>query len=601
MMASLSFEDFIEKDMLQYLDRRTSEIHNKASMQREEEFSMFEITSDYAKEINNALRQQDIEKAKQLLDEVKSKYFQASEGSISKKRLYAILEEIYERIKDYEESDGKQGILDTIKEYEKEAILRSPELFSKKIEGIGIITSAINLKEKEIEDILANGSASYIEIEKAAKAYRELKELIRNIPDEHEDLKGKASEKALSLYNALKERLANKGKGKPKEKTVEEESRILEDKLAELRLLKSKVVESHNAILVYLDDEDLVSAAKEYRKLKKYCYLFPKDLGAERLALLAEAKALYDKIHALRLRLEAEPVNQATASSERQRLSGKQLSSSTAGKEGTAEVAVSEEELQRQRDSIRVSQRIIEEQLRQGKVNEAAVEYERLKTCCKAFPKEHNPHEKVEILSSALAIFGRIKKAKEALVKAGKSQVEENILEEENKARFNAFRAELLSRVGHVKEFLLQKDSQNAIKEYGMLKELFNSYPDDELDNKKMLYDDILGAHLDMALLDKDFKNNSPAKSGVENKAIIGVINDAVQLVEQGRLDEASHLVLEAKHKVMLLPRDDFDDKYAFIKEIEELEGRILMSKNLQRAEHSRDSAAALQAQKGDI
>jgi len=104
----MDFDKFVERDIMEFLDKQAMLVAEKADGIREEEFDLYEITKDYAKEISETLKNEDLKKAKQIFEDVKTRYQKAPDSSLSKKRLYTIMEEIYERIKDYE---GKRAFL----------------------------------------------------------------------------------------------------------------------------------------------------------------------------------------------------------------------------------------------------------------------------------------------------------------------------------------------------------------------------------------------------------------------------------------------------------------------------------------------------------
>jgi len=129
----MDFDKFLEKDIIEFLDEQAMLVAEKAAGLREEEFDMYEITQDYSKEINEALKERDLRKAQKVFEDVKNRYLKAPENSLNKKRLYIIMEEIYERIKDYEaKEEGKKSFFETIKEYEEKGLFTRPELFQKK-------------------------------------------------------------------------------------------------------------------------------------------------------------------------------------------------------------------------------------------------------------------------------------------------------------------------------------------------------------------------------------------------------------------------------------------------------------------------------------
>jgi hypothetical protein len=132
----MDFDKFVEKDMMEFLDKQAMLAAEKAAGLREEEFDLYEITKDYTKEITDALKEGDLRKAQKIFEDVKNRYLKAPDNSLSKKRFYTIMEEIYERIKDYEaREEGKKNLFETIKEYEEKGFFTRPDLFEGKAQG----------------------------------------------------------------------------------------------------------------------------------------------------------------------------------------------------------------------------------------------------------------------------------------------------------------------------------------------------------------------------------------------------------------------------------------------------------------------------------
>jgi hypothetical protein len=587
----MDFDRFIEKDILSFLDKRTVEIASQAAHLREEEFSLFEISSDYSKDLNEALKDGNIARARQILEEVKIKYVQAPEGSSSKKRLYSVIEEMYERIRDFEEGNTHSSLLDTIKGYEKKVLLSNQNAFSnKKDEELALVLSTISLKEKEIEELLSQDDLSSMDIEKAAKDYKELKDLVNKIPVDKVELKSKMSDKAVGLYKEIRKAINNKTKEEMPEKDPAQEARLLDERLEEVRMIKENIVAAHTSISQSLRKKDLTTAVKEYRKLKNLCESFPRELPEEKTALLAEAVSLYEKISGLKAYLQRKNkhhVIQANTEQSQKPIAPEQQISHLKFVHATGDA------IHDLLNEVDVSHRKIEEHLMQEDIKGAVAEYAHLKLLCSKYPKENDPEEKVSLLAGALAAFESIRRAKETIARRKKEEHEKRLQEEEDAARFSQLRSELLEKISKVKELLAQKDSQGAIKAYADLKEFFNNYPDDELEQKKQLYEEILSAHFDMSLLDKDFKNKSPISSMDKIAEIKAGIRRSESFISKSRLEDAGHEILEVKHKIALLPREEFDEKYTLLKETEELEHKLIVEKNLESAE---DKKILLQA-----
>src|SRR4030043_1668098 len=132
----MDFEKFIEKDIIEFLDEQTMMAAEKAAELREEEFDLYEITEDYSREITKALKEGNLRKAQEIFEDVKNKFTKAPENALSKRRFYIIMEEIYEKIKDYEANEeGKKSLFETIREYEEKGLFAKRDGTKKKDTG----------------------------------------------------------------------------------------------------------------------------------------------------------------------------------------------------------------------------------------------------------------------------------------------------------------------------------------------------------------------------------------------------------------------------------------------------------------------------------
>jgi hypothetical protein len=474
----MDFDKFIEKDILEFLDQQAMLIAEKAAGLREEEFDLYEITKDYSKEISEALKEGDLRKAQKIFEDVKSRYLKAPEISLSKKRLYTIMEEIYERIKDYESKEDGKSLFETIKDYEEKGFFTRPELFEgKEIAGVNLILSSIAGKEKELERITNKKPFQREDLQRAVNNYRVLKELIKRLPESSRREKEKVYDAALSWYytiKKLKEALDAEDENKKKEAIAKEtniqDERNVEEVFAEVRKLKSQIVESHNKIANYIKNKDLNNSIEEYRQLRSLIDAFPQEMEEEKTALLADALSLHESI--------------------------KKLKESLGPQQGVTE---SDEE------------------------------------------------------------------------------------EKEEKAGNKELRKEINRALQRVKALLAAKDSTNAIKEYAALRELFEKYPEQPLEEKKQLYDQIISAHKDLVLLEEDLKRKNSTGIDETVSDITKNLEEANKLLDKGSAEDATHMLLEAKHRIQMLPQEAFDDKYALLREVEKLDHKLLFVKNVQK------------------
>ncbi|MBN2052690.1 hypothetical protein JW756_04255 [Candidatus Woesearchaeota archaeon] len=479
----MDFDKFIEKDILEFLDKQAMNIAEKAAGLREEEFDLYEINKDYSKEIDSALKEGDLGKAQKIFEDVKNHYIKAPPTSLSKKRLYTIMEEMYEKIKDFEsKEEGKKNLFDTIREYENKGLFKTPGLTAEdreaSIANIDLLMSSITTKEKELEETINKKPASKESIQQAVSQYRELKSLIKKIPEAYKKEKSEAYDSALSIYytiKKLKESMREEQEKKitaqvSEEKNIEEE-KIIEQRLAEIRTLKEEIIKSHDQIAELIKKNDIQNSVSEYKRLKTLLEQFPHEMEAEKTALLADALALYESIKKLKQK----------------------------AKEATEQENIMLQEKQKEEDS----------------------------------------REKI--------------------------------------------RQDLNNRMNNIKGLLKQKDALGAISAYKELKKVFANYPEQPAEEKKQLYEDILSAHKDIKLLEDDLRKKAASVYKDKIADIDKVLQEAQQFLEKGENEESTHRILEAKHRIQLLPNEAFDEKYRLLKAVEVLEHKIMFVKNVQK------------------
>lgn len=474
----MDFEKFIDIDIIEFLDEQALALAERTEEVREEEFDLYEITKDYTREITEALKEGNLKKAQEIFEDVKEKYTKSPPDSLNKKRLYIIMEEIYEKIKDYENQDeSKKNLFETIREYEESGLFSTPETETKKgPETISLILSTIQIKEKELERITSKPNLNHYDFARAIQRYRQLKELIKRIPTEHEKEKAKAYESALTWYytiKKLKEKIekAEEQKRKEEEAKQQQEEKPIEEKLAEIRKLKEEIVQSHVKIAELIKKRDLQGSIAEYRKLKSLCEQFPYEMEAEKTALLADALSMYESIKKLKQNLQTEQ-----------------------------EQAIKEE-------------------------------------------KEAAKLEEKEAATKQL----------------------------------------ILEKLEKLKNHLAEKNPEKAAEEYDEIRQLFKNYKEGSLEEKKALFDQILNAHKDIKQLHEQIKSQTTPNAKDKAMEIREKLNQARMMIEQERLEQATQIMLEAKHRIEMLPQEAFDEKYTLTKEAENLEHQLLFLKNMQR------------------
>jgi len=122
----MEFEQYLEKDILNFLDSKIYKKEN-TSVDREEEYGLY-LTKDYLKELNYALDNDELTRAKKLFDELKTNYSRLPKSSVERKKIYSLLEKMYEKIQNYVKI--KEGKIVVIKQGDMEILKDTTETFS---------------------------------------------------------------------------------------------------------------------------------------------------------------------------------------------------------------------------------------------------------------------------------------------------------------------------------------------------------------------------------------------------------------------------------------------------------------------------------------
>jgi tetratricopeptide (TPR) repeat protein len=127
----MDFEQYLEQDILKFLDGKIQK-EETANIDREEEYGLY-ITRDYLKELNYALDNDELTRAKKLFDELKRSYSKLPKSSFERKKIYTLLEKMYAKIQNYVEI--KEGKVEVIKQGETEVLKSRSQKFSNTIES----------------------------------------------------------------------------------------------------------------------------------------------------------------------------------------------------------------------------------------------------------------------------------------------------------------------------------------------------------------------------------------------------------------------------------------------------------------------------------
>jgi hypothetical protein len=573
----MDFGKFIEKDIIEFLDEQAGKVAEKSAAMREEEFGMFEITKDFSKELDESLKNGDLKKAQSVFDEVKGKYEKAPDSSMSKKRLYIIMEELYERIKDYEaQEEGKKSLFDSLKDFEKEGLFSNPELLSKNETGISMLMSSISAKEKELESILNRPGFSLKELKDSILRYKELKALAQRIPDTRKE-KREAGERTVNWYMMIKK--------KEKELTPPEKSKSavpekpIEERLAEVRKKKEEIIALSDKIKEYIKAKNIMKSVLEYKKMKKLCEDLPLELSDEKEVMMAEAREIYLRIKLLKTNANIEPKPIKNENEGPDGASG--AGDDTKRSISAEQVAVLEGLKKRIFDIHNRFNSSINKQDLAG----AGSELSKLQDECDRFPDEFK-EEKTALLVDILGAKDRISRLDKRLSERKAAEKEAVRVDNERKESMRKKQEEIMMHVEKLKSLLMERNATEAMREYKLIKKLFESYPEASPEEKKSLYDDIISAHKDIILLEEDLKRKRSfdnAANSTKIKEIEGLLGETEALLNKDAREAAVHKLIEAKHKIQMLPKEEFDDKYRLIKELEDLEHKSLFMENMQK------------------
>jgi TolA-binding protein len=165
----MEFEQYLERDILAFLDSKMQ--HKNSNIDREEEYGLY-LTKDYLKELNYALDNDELTKAKKLFDELKITHSKLPEKSMERKKIYFLLEKMYEKIQDYVKI--KEGKIEVIKEGNSEILKDKTDKFSELATNKeNVITEDIDMSKTADLPISLNKKSNKATKEKEANSKNE--------------------------------------------------------------------------------------------------------------------------------------------------------------------------------------------------------------------------------------------------------------------------------------------------------------------------------------------------------------------------------------------------------------------------------------------
>jgi len=109
----MEINEFIEQDILVFLDERLDKAEAATAMRKASFTSTVFIIRDYEKELNAALDKQDLVEAKKVLAALKQQFDECPTGTQDKQQLKALLIMLYDRFKDQLDVQNSFANLDT--------------------------------------------------------------------------------------------------------------------------------------------------------------------------------------------------------------------------------------------------------------------------------------------------------------------------------------------------------------------------------------------------------------------------------------------------------------------------------------------------------
>ena len=298
----MELSKYLEIDIQRFLDEKLSEQPKKEDI-REEEYAILAFKKDYEKEVIEAIKNGELEKARKNMKELLDIYNKSPSDSRKKEMAKEILKRIYEKIYDYyKEKEKEESIIDILEKVEKEGIVEK-KLSETLRKGLGEKIMIEEVKEEPtksmaqlvgIEKIEEMAQEALLRIRqgKLEEARKVLEEMNKYI----ESMTGKERDNALVIAAGINEKIkrgeqeqeirrieAEKKKKKRKKLYGEEQE---ERKLSEKRKgikeeIKKKIeekkegieiekeLETNNIDKLYWRGLELMKK-KEYEEAKKF-------------------------------------------------------------------------------------------------------------------------------------------------------------------------------------------------------------------------------------------------------------------------------------------------------------------------------------------
>lgn len=235
---------------------------------RTEELSLFSVDKDYAKETDEALADQNYNKAKRIFDDLREAYNGLKGDDERREKIYAILEEVYAKIKDG--LKGKESLEDDLAAFEEgmQALEQKDNAVSAFDKQATSAKRERERNEKELKDILAdiNTALENKDVKEAIDNYNRLKQAFQNYPSEDKYRKIDWYNQVLGSYEQIK-RLQQQSSSMTAAKKAEEAKRKREEEAEKKREAEKKKREEEEAAKRELASQHLKQIKQEVKDL----------------------------------------------------------------------------------------------------------------------------------------------------------------------------------------------------------------------------------------------------------------------------------------------------------------------------------------------
>lgn len=230
----MELNDYLEQDIIKFLEEKANQQKKQLNQIREEEITLFSIDRDYAEETEQALQEENLMKAKKIFEELRNHYNELPKNSPEKEKVFAVLEEVYGKIKEYlVKRLSEKSLEDELKEMEEKKLNGEEETTIKEAFEKRALEDYKKIKETEQKMnqkiTLIEESLKKQELEEAKQQYNELTSLYEEYPAD-EIRRKEWHQKIIEEYKKIK-LLEEKHEKEQEQKQAEEYAKLKEQRL----------------------------------------------------------------------------------------------------------------------------------------------------------------------------------------------------------------------------------------------------------------------------------------------------------------------------------------------------------------------------------